>query len=252
MINFKDVTFIVPVRFDSEDRKTNFTISMNYLLRNFDTTIIVMESDKISHKEFVESISKEIIYVFEENKDKLFHRTKLLNEMTKMTTTNLIVNYDVDVLFPIQQYIDSKQQIIDGDMLSFPYDGHFYDIKKEYFNLIQEDKLAEIDLNSCICFNPHSWGGAFFFNKEKYWSIGLENEKFISWGHEDWERIVRVEKLGHTIGRTEGNLYHLTHSRNFNSSDQNPYYKYNGEEFHKINQMDKDTLLNYIKTWKWV
>ena len=45
MENFKDVTFIIPVRFDSEDRRRNFKICIDYLLNNFDTNIIVLESD---------------------------------------------------------------------------------------------------------------------------------------------------------------------------------------------------------------
>ena len=70
MIDFKDVTFIMPVRFDSEDRRRNFKISTEFLLRNFDTNIIVMESDKTSNEEFVKSVSEDIHYMFDENRDK--------------------------------------------------------------------------------------------------------------------------------------------------------------------------------------
>ena len=52
MIDFKDTTFIVPVRFDSEDRYNNFKVSMDYILRNFDTNIIVLDSDKESKRRF--------------------------------------------------------------------------------------------------------------------------------------------------------------------------------------------------------
>ena len=41
-----DVTFIIPVKIDSDDRRRNLKITLSYLQRNFDTNIIVCESDK--------------------------------------------------------------------------------------------------------------------------------------------------------------------------------------------------------------
>ena len=252
MIDFKDVTFIIPVNFDSEDRKKNFEISINFLLRNFNTNIIVMESSPNSNEDFVKSISDKITYIFDKNDSNVFHRTKLLNNMTKLSTTNIIVNYDVDVVFKVEQYVDSRNKILNGYDFCFPYGGKFYDIKKEFFSLVEKDNLDSIDLNQCTLFNPNSVGGALFFNKEKYTEIGLENENFISWGHEDWERVVRIEKMGLKICRVDGNLYHLTHFRSQNSSSQNPYYNQNGNEFNKVRFMSDVLLKEYIKTWGWV
>jgi predicted glycosyltransferase involved in capsule biosynthesis len=252
MIDFKDVTFIIPIKFDSDDRKNNFKRTINYLLRNFDTNIIVAESDKNSNEEFVKSVSNKIQYIFEKNDTNIFHRTKLLNMMTKLSTTNIVVNYDIDVIFKVEQYLESKERILQGFDFCFPYSGKFYDIKKEFFNYIDSDQLDSINLNQCTLFNPNSVGGALFFDKLKYNQIGLENEKFISWGHEDWERVVRIQKMGHRLCRVEGNLYHLTHYRDHNSSGQNPYYHQNGDEFNKIKGMDKIQLEEYIKTWQWI
>ena len=52
--------------------------------------------------------------------------------------------------------------------------------------------------------------------------------------------------------RTEGVLYHLTHSRTSNSNDKNPFYQFNGQEFQKVNSMGKEDLSKYIKTWHWI
>ena len=251
MIDFKDVTFIVPIRFDSEDRRNNFKTSMNYLLRNFDTNIIVLDSDKESNEEFVKSVSEKIKYVFEKNGEKLFHRTRLLNDMTKMAETEIIVNYDVDVIFPIEQYIESKKKIEEGCTMCFPYAGKFYDVPKKFFDLVNNDNLSEIPLGQCTLFNPNSVGGALFFHKDRYGEIGWENENFVSWGHEDWERIVRLEKMGYQMCRINGVLYHLTHSRTHNSNDKNPFFKFNGQEFNKVKNMNKEELYNYIKNWNW-
>lgn len=252
MIDFKDVTFIVPIKFDSEDRKTNFKISMRYILRNFDTNIIVMESDVDSNEEFVKSVSEKINYHFVKNDTGIFHRTKLLNDMTKLSTTNIVVNYDVDVIFPINQYVESRGKMLEGCSFCFPYSGNFYDIPKEFFNLIESEELSSINLSKCTLFNPNSVGGAFFFDKLKYLSIGLENEKFISWGFEDWERILRIQKMGFELYRVNGILYHLTHFRDKNSGDKNPYLNQNQSEFNKVKGMDKLHLEEYIKTWEWI
>ena len=87
--------------------------------------------------------------------------------MTKASTTNIVSNYDVDVVFPVGQYVESRQQILDGDIFSFPYDGHFYDIPERFFGYIQEGRIEGVDLAQCKCFNPNSWGGAFLFDREK-------------------------------------------------------------------------------------
>lgn len=252
MIDFKDVTFIVPIRFDSQDRKDNFKLSMNYLLNNFDTNIIVLESDKESNEEFVKSVSERIKYLFEKNDEKLFHRTRLLNDMTKIAETEIIVNYDVDVIFPIEQYLESRKKIKEGCTMCFPYAGKFYDVPKKFFNKITENNLNEIQLNECILFNPNSVGGAIFFHKERYREVGWENENFVSWGHEDWERIHRVQFLGYQLCRTEGVLYHLTHSRTHNSNDRNPFYNFNGQEIQRIKSLPKEKLLEEINKWSWI
>ena len=252
MIDFKDVTFIIPVRFDSQDRKRNFKITINFLEKTFDTNIIVMESDKESNEEFVKLISEKLTYVFEKSDDHLFHRTKMLNHMTKMSKTNIVVNYDIDVLFKPDQYLASRFALKTGVDFAFPYSGKFYDINPSFFSNIENGEFDSINLNQCTLFNPNSLGGAIFFNKDAYTNVGLENENFISWGHEDWERIGRIEKMGYKIFRVDGVLYHLTHHRTHNSSGSNPMYNSNGNEYNKVMSMNKQQLEEYIKSWDWL
>lgn len=252
MINFQDVTFIIPIRFDSEDRKRNFKLTISFLEKNFDTNIIVMESDKDSNEDFVRSVSNKLTYVFEKNENSLFHRTRMLNDMTKISKTNIVVNYDIDVVFKLDQYIASKFALSSGVDFVFPYSGKFYDIPKSKFNLIETNNFDSIDLSQCTLFNPNSMGGAIFFNKDAYTKIGLENENFVSWGHEDWERVGRIEKMGYKIYRVDGVLYHLTHHRTHNSSGSNPMYNNNGNEYRKVMSMSKEQLTEHIKTWVWI
>ena len=251
MIDFKDVTFIIPIRFDSEDRKRNFKITINFLEKNFDTNIIIMESDKSSNEEFVRSISNKLEYIFEKDESNLFHRTRLLNIMTKMSKTNIVVNYDIDVLFTLDQYVTSKTLLNNGADFVFPYSGKFYDVNPKYFINLGNNEFDKVDLNNCKLFNSNSVGGTLFFKKDSYEKIGLENENFISWGYEDWERVGRIKKMGYEVHRVDGVLYHLTHFRTHNSGGSNPMYRNNESEFNKIMSMDKQQLDDYIKSWDW-
>ena len=251
MIDFRDVTFIIPIRFDSEDRKRNFKITINFLEKNFDTNIIVMESDKDSNEDFVRSASNKLEYIFEKDESHLFHRTKMLNAMTKLSKTNIVVNYDVDVLFTLDQYVASRFALNTGSDFVFPYNGKFYDIKLDYFKTIENGEFDKINLNNCRLFNSNSVGGAIFFKKDSYQKIGLENENFISWGHEDWERVGRMKKMGYEVHRVDGVLYHLTHFRTHNSGGSNPMAKNNENEYNKVMSMNKQQLEEYIDSWDW-
>ena len=90
-----------------------------------------------------------------------------------------------------------------------------------------------------------------FFNKKSFISAGMENENYISYGPEDWERPIRFQTLGFKIERLDGNLYHINHWNGKNSSEDNPYYHHNNQEFEKIKKMNKQELQEYIKMWKW-
>ena len=254
MIDLKDCTFIIPIKIESDDRKRNLQITLNYLQRNFDTNIIVYESDKISRaKKYIEDISEDILYMFEKNETGIFHRTRMLNEMTEIAKTNIIVNYDIDVIFSPQQLVASKNAISINKMdLCFPYSGAFHDVPDIYFDNVKKDNLEKIDLNKCPLLNAQSVGGAFFFNKERYKEAGYENENFVSWGYEDNERIVRLQKLNYAMARIEGPCYHLTHSRDQNGWFSNPYIKQNESELEKIKGMNALEIMKYVKSWEWI
>ena len=43
--------------------------------------------------------------IFVQSHEPLFHRQKVLNEMIMETQTKIVVNYDCDVILPIQSYV---------------------------------------------------------------------------------------------------------------------------------------------------
>ena len=116
MIDLKNVTFIIPLRIDTDDRLRNIILSTSFLLNNFDCKVIVKESDEMKKFEMwalptIKSISdtSNLTYQYEENHDDHFHRTRLLNEMVLDSETDIVVNYDSDIILPIKSYVMAKE-----------------------------------------------------------------------------------------------------------------------------------------------
>ena len=129
MIDLSNVTFIIPLRIDSDDRLRNIILSTSFLLSKFDCKVIIKESDDMSKfdtwaRPLIESIvdTKNLTYIFEENYDEHFHRTRLLNEMILETTTDIVVNYDSDIILPIESYVKAKEMLDSGKYdVVYPY-----------------------------------------------------------------------------------------------------------------------------------
>jgi len=243
-INLTNTTFVIPVKIDSTKRLFNLNLIIDYLLNYFDTNIIVGEEGSNKCKNIGD---KCLYYSFNYNIN-FFHRTRLLNDLYKLCDTEVICNYDSDVLLEVDKYTKSTDIISNGEFdVVFPYSGIFYDVREQYHQTIR-NKLS-IDFLSGLRHhirNHMSVGGAIFFNKESLFDVGLENENFKSWGYEDLERIYRFEKMGYRITRLNGNLYHLVHPKGSDSNKNNVFYESNRLELEKIKAMSKNELIKYI------
>ena len=122
MIDLKSCTFIIPVRIESEDRIRNIITVLCYLLDNFDAKVILKEVDQepIFEEELLPQITeyvgdsiKNLTHVFEQSNDPVFYRMQILNEMIDMADTSVIANYDGDVLFKHETYVNSVKMIED-------------------------------------------------------------------------------------------------------------------------------------------
>jgi len=133
MYDLKDVTFIIPVRYDTDDRVENLRFILKFLRHHFDTNIIVMEEAKEKCFDWVDAE-----YIFKQTDDPNFHRTKCLNDMAKMAKTPYIANYDTDVIFKPSQYLNSMKLLReDKAKMVFPYGGKFYDVPIKYINILR-------------------------------------------------------------------------------------------------------------------
>lgn len=245
MISLKDVTFIVPLRLDSNDRIFNFTYVVSYLCRHFDTNIFILESDKapIAQKLLsrINPHKTKISYRFEKCDNSIFHRTRILNELLWEVKTPVVVNQDCDVFLDIPAYTQARDAVLAGADLVYPYFKGLSQ-KKIHRPTISSDLTQEIkhEMGQSVC------GHLQFLNTEKYKEFGGECEDFLSWAPEDSERMERFQKLGKV--EWLGNfVYHIEHSRGQNSGKDNPHYDANEQLYKQISALTPDQLRAYYK-----
>ena len=269
MIDLKNCTFIIPIRIESEDRMRNVVTVLAYLLKNFDTKVIVKEVDVESVfvdqvlsqiEDFLGDSINNLTHVFEKSDDPVFYRMKILNEMIDMADTSIIANYDCDVLFKKETYVESVKMIMDGFDLVYPYG--FGNYQKQVF--IDDDGVSEF-INKDFDFEvldkksrmyDAQYGHVQFVNRKSYILAGMENENFRGSSPEDKERFYRFDKMGYSVGRIDDIVYHLEHSRGVNSWPNsvqgNPYMKQNFDEWEKIQKMTGHQLRSYYSNQEYL
>ena len=269
--NLKDTTFILPVKIESEDRLRNVITVCCFLLENFDTNVILKEVDATSVfrkealpqiSEYVEDAIDNLTHVHEvpDPDDPVFYRMRYLNEMLDMVETEVVANYDCDVLMPIQTYLQA-QELCNGEYdLVYPY-GHGIWQKKIYAD---DSMVSELLSNYCdfsILERKHEpdnaeSGHVQFFKTSSYREGGMENENFRGSSPEDKERIHRFATLGYNVGRIEDWIYHLEHSRGNNSwpvsFHGNPHMQENIALWNQLANLPKDQLREYYDSQKYL
>lgn len=251
MIEFKDVTFIIPVKIESSDREFNFMRVIQYLCDNFETNIFISESDSESRvKKLLEKIDRKktrITLFYEQNNSEIFHRTRLLNEMLFASETEITVNYDIDVMLLPEAYVEARDKILNDECdLIYPFKKGDGQICIDYPN--KENYKGESLFNEQY-YKP--WGSLCghvqFFYTKAYLQGGMENENFMSYGAEDLERMNRFIRFGYNVEWLDRQVFHLEHSRGPNSSVENPAYQANQALYDKLNNMEVDEMVEYYR-----
>lgn len=255
--DLSSATFIIPIRIESIDRLRNVITIVAFLLDNFNTNILIKEVDRqsIFEKDAL-PILKEIIdfdfniqHIFEKSVETSFHRQKIINEMIVETKTKVIVNYDCDVILPIESYLSAYQSVLmnESDVV-YPYGQGTY--QKQVFatdeivsHFLETKNYSYLDNNSKSYLSDFGW--VQFFNRDVYIEGGMENENFIAYSPEDKERFYRFTKLGYRVKRINNVVYHLEHSRGQNSWLNNPHMNTNNQLWEEIKKLDKENLKKY-------
>ena len=269
MIDLSNATFIIPLRIESSDRMRNIITLLCYLFGNFDTNVIVKEVD--SEPVFEENVLPQVkefvdrdinlTHIFEKSDDPVFYRMHILNEMLAMSKTDVVINYDCDVLFPIKTYVNAYESILNGTHdVVYPYGNGTYQKQVHVNDEIVSDFL-NTDFDFSI-FEKHSqistsdFGWAQFFKRSVYIEGGMENENFRGSSPEDKERFFRFTTLGYDVGRIDDWIYHLEHSRGQNSWPVsvrgNPYMAQNFEVWNHLQTLDKEKLKEYYSNQEYL
>jgi len=271
----KDITAIIPIRIDSEDRIKNIITAVEFLLHHYECNIIIKELDFSS--KITPPNHPRVKYIFEKCEENApFHRTRLLNDMLLEVTTPYVINYDCDMLIPTSTMKKCKDMLIQGYDLVYPYPkGAVYytsqlnDAQRntliskstEYMDYLikkytSENKpthlwyFIDTELDSIVCA-----GGMQFFNTQSYKNGFGENESFIDWGPEDYERLYRFYLLGYKIGWIDsGNIFHMDHKQNDSSLNTNKNTKQNTKLWSDIlsKNNSKKHMLKYMTSLEYV
>lgn len=256
-IDLTQASFIIPIRIESLDRLRNVITITAFLLENFDTNITIKEvdSDSIFKNEALPilndilDVSVEINHIFEKSYEPLFHRQKVLNEMIVSSDTQIVVNYDCDVLLPLNSYCEAYNSILNHEYdIVYPYGQGMYQKQVRATDEIVSEFLETKDftyLDQHSNLHTSDFGWVQFFNRQVYIDGGMENENFKAYAPEDKERFYRFDRMGYNIGRVNDFVYHLEHSRGENSWFNNPHMISNMGEWEKIQRMDKKQLIEY-------
>lgn len=172
MVDLSNATFIIPLRIESADRMRNIITLLCFLLSNFDTNIIVKEVD--SEPVFEENVLPQIkefigndinlIHIFEKSDDPVFYRMHILNEMLAMSKTDVVINYDCDVLMPVETYVNAYESILNGACdVVYPYgNGNFQkqvhvtdEIVSDFLN--NDFDLSILDKSSQVSTSDFGW-----------------------------------------------------------------------------------------------
>jgi len=256
-IDLSEATFIIPIRIESQDRLRNVITTTAFLLENFDTNIVIKEvdSESIFEREAL-PVLKDILecdinvnHIFEKSDESLFHRQKVLNEMVVESNTEIVVNYDCDVLLPLDSYHEAYQSVLHHthDVI-YPYGQGMYQKQVKSTDEIVSMFLETTDykyLDKVSNLHTSDFGWVQFFNRQVYIDGGLENENFKAYAPEDKERFYRFTTLGYNVGRINDYVYHLEHVRGENSWFSNPYMVSNMKEWEKIQTMNREQLKKY-------
>lgn len=241
----EDITLVIPYMKDSPERERNLYLVLNDLVNN-DFKIMLVESGKErTFKALNAKQNHQIEYHFLQQKDNVFHRTKVINFGIVAASTKAIAIYDVDVIVPAEKLINATAMIVEGAAkIVYPYAGRFLNIDAEAY------KIGLLKPVSIVA--EMSWGGCVVLDRQAYIESGLENENIISWGYEDVERYERcATKFAYKVVRLAGDLYHLQHHSNENSVETNPHLEKNKKEYEKVRGMIPRELYEYVNTWEW-
>jgi len=250
LIEAGDLTITIPVRIDSPQRLANLIICTQALLRSTTARIIVGIHQPIDITTHLDP-RVEVVHVHDPS-DSLFHRTRILNDLANMVESEFIANLDCDIVVPVMQWQHTLDLLREGKTdLVYPYEGTMIEVPDSFFPWLEQNQFTSMPKAMQVVMHSNSVGGCVVWRRESFIASGMENEHFVSWGHEDDERLARALILGLKVERIVGSVFHLHHPRGQDSNGLHPHYESNRRELQRISEMNKEALGAEVKSWLW-
>jgi hypothetical protein len=252
-MTYKDITFIIPLRCESNDRVRNLYICLNWIKKQFNSPVIVKESNTTPMGESICKNFDNTKYIFEQTTDSVFHRTKLLNDMLDLCQTKFISNFDCDVILPKENVDLSLSYLNNGIDFVYPYSLGNYQKRIQNSDWTKFNKCLDL-----LSLNTDEWtsyyGHCFFAKTDIYKKAFGENENFYSYGPEDQERYFRFKKLGYSVTHLPEKhyVYHIEHTRTPNSCNNNPKFKHNLSLNNMLSLLNKEETIEHYKNLEYV
>lgn len=254
----KDLSFIIPIRVDTEDRIDNCLTVLRFIQSHFpDSEVLLMEQDSEPRTTKIVTTFPWVRRSFETNPGR-FSKSRAVNEGVALSTRPLICMCDTDILLHPDAIRQACKMLRRGlGRVVIPHNRIFMDVsgalKAEISESLNMEKYGKVRRFSDAPVRPDNAtrdcnGGIFLAEKKVLLLSGGLNKKMISYGWEDTEFIRRLDKLGqYTFMLPKYNLVHLDHRRGTDSRI-NEMFDINRAEFVKVNAMTRLQLERYVET----
>jgi hypothetical protein len=271
------ITAIIPVRIDSVERLRNLQTVLRFIKNEYGCPVMVTESDtkqKITTGSVPEISSPNVQYQFVPSSGECFHRTRFLNDMLLRVTTPYVANWDCDILvcsntmkevcFLLEQGYDLVYPYCRGAILRNTINPS---LVTDIVRTPTSNKMAKSDPTT-ISPVGNQWlaskgikgvattGCLQVFRVQSYINGYGENEEFVDYGPEDYERFFRFHVLGYKIAwlpsesNTKCRMLHLPHPKSPVAGDtKNRHYVQNHQIWERIRTKisNRDSMIRYME-----
>lgn len=211
MYELPNAIIVIPVRIDHPKRLKNLERNVLFLKTHLRVDICVIEQD--SEPRVPESLNP----IFVRNGD-TFHKARLFNLALQTTSKQVCFCLDVDILMDPGAYMQAYSELMNDRCdvcLLYTRNNPAYkytDVNPDIFDGKDPNQWMDI-LASQPGTTATCEGGIVAFQTKHLRSIGGFNERFIGYGQEDTEIIVRSKKLGLRYREFPFSIYHQSHDQ---------------------------------------
>ena len=269
--DFKDISFLIHVRIDVDDRLVNLSTVMEYYHHNCDNVEFVIVNDDKKPDPRLKPLKDKYPnskFLFQENDD-VYHRTRALNQASLHTYRKIVIAGDTDVIVYPAYILQCQEQIENDSTIAgiYPYNGLFIHvsddlkakiIKEKSIDFLTqyipepEDRQPYYKTDNILVAHPHSKGGCIVYSHRHWNTFKGYNPGFIGWGCEDDEIFRRVKGLGFKFLRLENNhavAWHLPHENTIR--EKHRFYSNNDKLANYVIAIKEEgEMKEYIRSWE--